>query len=117
MRRKMCILLCRGRKAPASLAVPQPAANAADNGSKAAAEPKQPRKRRKEEADQQSAEQDIRKEPKKVHEKAKGKKANKVKAAGEEGVVVHRKAETVVEFPEEAPKKMKKNAAKGKKGK
>ena len=107
-----------GKKAPASLAVPsQRTATATDNGSKAAAEPKQARKRRKEEADEQVAAQDVRREPQKVQEKAKVKKASKVEAVGEEGVVVRRQAETVVEFPDEAPKKKKKSTAKAEKGK
>lgn len=109
-----------GRKAPASLAVPQRKASAADDGGKAPAEQKQPRKRRKEEADQEkssAAARDVDKEPKGVPEKAKGKKVSKVEAVGEEGVVVQRKAERVVEFPDEAPKRKKTNTTKGKKGK
>ena len=51
-----------------------------------------------------------------MQERAKGRKGSKVEAPGEQGVVVQRAAEVVVEFPDEPVKKKKKSGTKGKKG-
>lgn len=107
-----------GIKASVSVVVPQETAGKARTGSKGAGEPKQPRKRREREEAPGAAGQAARKGPIEGQGRPKDRmESNKAAAGQEEGVVLRRKAETVVEFPDVAVKKKKKNPAKGAKGK
>ncbi len=87
---------------------------------KGAAETQQPRKRQDRgegQGDGAAVAADVRKEARqKAQERGKGRKSSTVEATGEQGVVVQRAAEVVVEFPDEPVKKKKKSGTKGKKG-
>lgn len=93
---------------------------ATQTGNRGATEPQQPRKRQDRGRGHEEAAAvavDVRKEASsKLQERAKGRKSSKVEATGEQGVVVQRAAEVVVEFPDEPVKKKKKSGTKGKKG-